>query len=148
VNWVSDEYLDRPPLRARRIAALGGFIALAGLLLLPTAAGAAAFPTWGFQTPSRNISCVDAVAIQCAIPIAGSCDGTLYRHARLRQDGRARLFKKCDPVRLYESDFFVLEYGERVRREGVRCRSTKRGLRCRNRADRGFHMSRRGSHRI
>lgn len=139
---------------ARRLLAVAGLlVSLLAALLVGTVAtaGPASAATVAFRTPSGNVSCLyvssERVGLRCDIvetrttprrPASCQLD---YGHAfGLTRAGRA--------LRLCVGDFVgdpqsrLLGYGKTLRLGPYTCASTRKQLRCVNRARHGFALSR------
>ena len=113
--------------------------------------GVLAFPTpvaeTGFVTPSGNIAC--NAGKNAGRPLL---DCTLFSERTnkgdkvwaMRVTGRVQVGRVIgDPA----TDYPKLRYGRTWTWHGIRCKSERRGLTCRNRSAHGFFLSR-GSQRV
>jgi hypothetical protein len=127
-------------------AAFGYPLALVLAPVLALAQPAFQSPPAAFQTPSGNVHCLlrDA-ALRCevlehAFAPPQDCPQGWRGGIALRADGATELPCEGAPVR--DDEAFVLGYGARWEGPGITCRSEEAGLRCANRAGRGFQVSR------
>lgn len=140
--------LGRPPRAAHRRVTLATRVAAALLgsaLWLPVTASA----DFGFQSPSGRIKCAanaQLAAISCSAPRAerGSCDGQPFAWASVKQGGQAEIrpYGCYGGIPVFPYGGRTVQYGATVRAFGIRCRSTTRGITCRNRPGHGFTISR------
>lgn len=139
-----------------RVSALRRIACCSALLLMLAVADAAA-ELRAFQSPSKNIGCVafkldrsSAPSVRCDIaeqsnpvkPQPKSCNldyGTAYEVGR-----RGKASRICHGDTTLNRKARVLAYGDRIRFHGIVCRSRQSGMRCVNRADHGFKLSRSG----
>ena len=124
---------------------------VAGLILAVSAPVAKARYV-DFVMPSGNIGCGYSddprPVLRCDIletsdfPEAQPSECELdYGHAyAMRRHGRVEILCAGDTV--VNQDAPVLRYGERKKIGGFSCTSRRRGLRCKNRSDHGFFLSR------
>jgi hypothetical protein len=107
----------------------------------------AALTSKKFQMPSGNIACwyYDGY-LRCDI-LSGlkpkpdkKCKWGDWSAMGLNPTGKAKPLCISDTV--YDPDATVLEYGSKWKRAGIVCRSSEKGLRCRNGLDHGFFLSR------
>jgi hypothetical protein len=120
--------------------------ALVCLPLLASAQPAIQSPPAAFQTPSGNVHCrFGAGALRCevlerAYAAPRECPGGWQGGIALRAEGEIEL--PCEAPGLRNDEAFVLGYGARWLGPGITCESEEAGLRCANRAGRGFQASR------
>jgi hypothetical protein len=148
----------------RSMTRLGTIVATAVVFILAGPTGSASAGTMGaFKTPSRNVVCVYAYGykgqrpyVECGIksgirPAAkpADCSGLGGDPANntfvdLGSTGKSRRVRcKGDPGPfVLESKAKVLAYGRTWKHSGLRCRSTTKGLTCRNQRKHGFFLSR------
>ena len=119
-------------------------IVLASLVAVGTAT---AVPTpiveTGFKTPSGNIACNAGTnsgkkLLACTLLTSGTPNKG-NRVWAMFERGRVQVgFVKGDPA----TDYPKLAYGKAWTWHGIRCRSARTGLTCRNRSRHGFFLSR------
>jgi hypothetical protein len=130
-------------------------ITLTAVLLIPAAtqAGEFKFTYKDFRMPSNNIGCAyhdsteDKPSLRCDILQSSdkpakpkSCDldyGSAYAMNR-----RSSVRTLCHGDTVMNRDAPVLPYGHTKKIGGFTCKSKTSGLRCRNKADHGFFLSR------
>jgi hypothetical protein len=131
-------------------------IAFAALLAIPALAPALApaqprsqTPPSAFQTPSGNIHCQFREGrMRCDVvehgyeapPRPRGCRGDWGGSLGLGDEGPARML--CTRRTIRDEEAFVLGYGARWVGRTITCESDEAGLRCTNRAGRGFQVSR------
>jgi hypothetical protein len=99
-----------------------------------------------FQMPSGNIACgyyrgVLRCDIRSGLNPEPKRDCELdWTGLTLDADGKAG--PQCAGDTVADPDAGTLEYGAKWKRDGVVCRSRRSGLRCHNRKDHGFFLSR------
>ncbi len=132
------------------------FVALAAVLAVaPPLASAqprsqtSPAPPNAFQTPSGNIHCLFREGrMRCDVvehgyeapPRPRDCRGDWGGSLSLGRDGAARMI--CTQRTIRDEEAFVLGYGARWVGRTITCESDEAGLRCANRAGRGFQVSR------
>ena len=123
-------------------------IVLAGIALvamLPTAASGA-MHTRTFQMPSGNIYClISSGRLRC--DIRSGLQPEPKRECEvdwtgLSVAGKGKAGPVCAGDTVYDPDARTLEYGAKWKRNGIVCRSRRSGLRCHNRPNHGFFLSR------
>jgi hypothetical protein len=128
-------------------------VAVAAVALTAPAAGAAPSPF--FRTPSGNIYCGYARPwLRCDIRSGlkprpakpRGCDFDWGQTYLLPRTGAARVGCVSDSV--YSPTARVVPYGAVWARDGIKCSSSRTGLRCTNRGGRGFLLSRQRSFRF
>ena len=134
-----------------------GILALSAVLAAP----AAATVTIPFRTPSGNIGCVyssgvgpGAPSVRCDIRTGlrprparpGNCDLDWGDSYEFGPTGRAIV--TCHGDTAIDPSARILRYGSQWKRGGFTCRSKKIGLRCRNRSNHGFFLSKQHSYRF
>lgn len=134
----------------RAVSARVAFAALASSLVFASSAS-----SWAIKSPSGNITCGEGDgAVVCLIHEQSfleprSCDGLWTMSASVRRRGRAKLNTGCfGGVPVDTTGARTLRYGETATRRGVRCKSSKRGMRCTNADGHGFSLSRRRGYRF
>lgn len=122
---------------------------LAALLVasLAPSTGAAPLGTRKFKMPSRNIHCLlSNGTLRCDIRSGlnpepkRDCD---FDWGALSLRVRSRAKPLCISDTIADPDATTLRYGKKWKRRGIVCTSRRTGLRCRNRVDHGFFLSRR-----
>jgi len=119
---------------------------------LAPSAGAAPLRTRKFKMPSRNIYClISGGALRC--DILSGLNPEPKRHCDFDWSGlalrpRSRARPLCVSDSIADQDARTLRYGKRWKRRGIVCMSRRTGLRCRNRVDHGFFLSRRDWNRF
>jgi hypothetical protein len=128
-------------------AALGAVLAVAPPLAL--AQPRSQTPPSAFQTPSGNIHCQFREGrMRCDVvehgyeapPRPRDCRGDWGGSLSLGAEGAARVI--CLQRTIRDEEAFVLGYGARWVGRSITCESDETGLRCENRAGRGFKVSR------
>lgn len=129
------------------------FLLVAALVFVPTASAKIVF----FQTPSHNIGCAYSSSpanLRCDI-LSGlkpaprkppGCQNDWTFGYQVSATGRAR--KVCAGDSVYSSSARVIRYGTTWRGGPFTCKSSRSGLRCRNRSGHGFFLSRQNSYRF
>lgn len=110
---------------------------------------------WTFSTPSENIQCSVGVGASssdmiceiiarrgtAALPKPTNC-GSDWGHVFVMRDtGTVKM--ECGPAEDAGPGQHILEYGTDETFDGFRCKSSTKGLECRNRDENGFFLSRR-----
>lgn len=123
------------------------------LFAAPTASAKFVF----LQTPSHNIGCAYSTSpanLRCDI-LSGlrpapkrppGCDNDWTFGYQVGPTGRAR--KVCAGDSVYSPSARVIRYGTTWRGGPFSCKSSTKGLRCRNRSGHGFFLSRQHSYRF
>jgi hypothetical protein len=127
-----------------------------GLCSLLVAAGSAGAGIVSFRMPSKNIECAEFTGarptLRCDIrsglkplpPKPASCEFDWGAGFVMGRRGRAHVSCVSDSV--HSPSARVLRYGTTWRRDGLACRSSRAGLRCRNASGHGFFLSRERSY--
>ena len=129
-------------------------LALLLALLLPASAQASFV---FFQTPSHNIGCVyssSPASLRCDIrsglkpapPKPRGCMNDWTFGYSVNPTGRAHTVCAGDTV--FSPSARVVRYGTTWRGGAFACKSSRSGLRCRNRSGHGFFLSRQHSYRF
>ncbi|HEY7873756.1 MAG TPA: DUF6636 domain-containing protein [Actinomycetota bacterium] len=129
---------------SRRVLAV--IVGVTMVVTLPAASASAALRTKKFKMPSGNIGCLLARGtLRCDI-LSGlepepkrDCELD-WTGLAVAADGKARPVCAGDTV--MDRDARTLEYGAKWKRKGIVCRSRRSGLRCHNRKNNGFFLSR------
>jgi hypothetical protein len=109
-----------------------------------------------FRTPSKNIHCsLFEGSLRCMVldyvgsepPKPADCYEDWGAGATLELRGRAGLFV-CAGDTIESRTSPILAYGSTWKRGGFVCKSTKAGLTCLNRSNRGFFLSRKSVRRV
>lgn len=143
----------------RRCATPLFVVALVASLLLAASPASAEPVRWrSFQTPSGNIHCryepdsaFYKAFLRCDIlsgvqpEPSGDCELD-WTGAYVERRRRAHWL--CGGDTVADGGNRVLGYGEVWKRNGIRCVSRETGLRCENRSDHGFKLSRAKSRRF
>jgi uncharacterized protein DUF6636 len=115
-------------------------------VVLPSTNAEGAMHKRKFQMPSGNIGCrYGGGTLRCDIRSGldpeprRDCDLD-WTGLSVEADGKARPVCAGDTV--LDSNARTLDYGRKWKRNGIVCRSRRSGLRCHNRKDHGFFLSR------
>lgn len=127
------------------------------LRILPILACLAAIPAaadvWTFESPSENIQCVVTInggrsELACTIyqrrgrpaaPKPANCTADWGHSFELSETGKPRMV--CEPIRRGLDSGLQADHGTTGKFGGFACKSTRKGLDCRNRDGHGFFLS-------
>jgi hypothetical protein len=133
-------------VKRRTLALLVASGVAAGLVFVPATTTNAALHSRYFKMPSKNIHCaIFSGNLRCDILSGlkpepkGQCDGD-WTGLILASGGKANPVCAGDTV--VKKGSKTLEYGSRWKRNKITCKSKTTGLRCHNRKDHGFFLSR------
>lgn len=132
--------------RPRSSAFLALLMLASTLALVPTGPASAAMRSRTFEMPSGNIACgYYRQVLRCDIRSGlkpeprRDCEVD-WTGLAVEADGKAGPVCAGDTVA--DPDAPTLEYGAKWKRNGIVCRSRRSGLRCHNRKNNGFFLSR------